>query len=215
MALVCAARPLEMVGDTPCWQLAFWFIALAAVADFCDGLCARLLDEYSPLGGQLDSLSDMVSFGVAPAMLLFNMMYAAGAPFWACLCALLIPLAGALRLAKFNVDTTQTHSFSGLPIPANAMFCIGLASMLGSEGGVSLYAAVGCMVAIAFLMVAPVRMYSFKLTSWSLKENWLPYSLAVVGVLCVVFMGWTGLFWAIAYYVITSFLSNLFVRSEA
>lgn len=79
MAIYCAFRPLQYFGGTPGYMYAFYFILLAAAADFCDGLCARLLGTYSDLGKQLDSLSDLVSFGVAPAMLLMN-LFEAGAP---------------------------------------------------------------------------------------------------------------------------------------
>ena len=118
-------------NDTMCgsaikgYECAFILIGLAAVADFFDGLVARLLHAVSAIGAELDSLADLVSFGLAPAMVLYNMMLGHGAGHWA-LVALLLPVFGALRLARFNVDTNQTTTFTGLPIPANAIFWIGL-----------------------------------------------------------------------------------------
>ncbi len=104
-----------------CWI----FIGMAAVFDFCDGASARALHAYSEIGKQLDSLSDLVSFGIAPGMLVLNLIHAHAEHPWMAFAALLIPAAGAYRLAKFNVDTRQTTSFRGLPIPANAIFWIG------------------------------------------------------------------------------------------
>ena len=212
MAIMCATAPLDVIGGHPAYMTAFCFILLASVADFMDGLSARMLDRYSPLGKQLDSLSDLVSFGVAPAMLLSGLMTAAGAPLWSRLCCMLIPLCGALRLANFNIDATQSRSFKGLPIPAAALFCIGLASLMASEGGVNLLAAVGCIIAVSLLMVVPVRMYSFKVSDFSLKANLLPLSVVAVAVVCICVWGWTGLFFAVGYYVLSAFIASTFVQ---
>ena len=211
LAIYCSFHPLEDMGcGTPGYKFAFYFILLSAVADFCDGLAARLLGAQSELGVQLDSLSDVVAFGVAPAMLLLNLFQACGAPRWLCLLCLLIPLMGALRLARFNTDKTQTTSFLGLPIPSCALFCIGLAALTVSTGGVGLYAAAGCVAAIALLMVVPVRMYSLKMKNFRLVDNLLRYILLVVAALCLWFFGWEGFFYIIAYYVISSFIVGLF-----
>lgn len=208
MAIVCASHPLEIWNDIPAYRLGFIFILMAATADFFDGLSARMLGRYSDLGKQLDSLSDLVSFGVAPAMLLFHMMQESGAPFAACLSTLLIPLFGALRLGRFNIDTTQSDTFSGLPIPAAALFSVGLASIIASDTGAGLYGVVGCNIAIALLMVAPVRMYSFKIKRLTASTLFLPISLAAISVICICLMGWTGLFYAVAYYVLSSFVAS-------
>lgn len=212
---MCASAPLSTIAGYPAYVIAFSFILLASVADFLDGLSARLLGAYSPLGKQLDSLSDLVSFGVAPAILLSGMLGAGGAPLWSRLLCLLIPACGALRLARFNIDSSQTHTFKGLPIPANALFCIGLSAILASPTGANLYAVVGCVVAIAIFMVLPVRMYSFKLSNFALRDNLLPFSLAVVGVICIIMWGWQGLFYTVGYYILSSFVSNMFVREPA
>lgn len=213
MAIMCAAHPLEMISGHPAYLIAFCFILLASVADFMDGLSARMLGEYSALGKQLDSLSDLVSFGVAPAMLLSNLMMEAGAPLWSRLLCLLIPVCGALRLARFNIDTSQSHSFRGLPIPAAALFCIGLASMLTSAHGVNLYAAAGCVTAIAVIMVAPIRMYSFKTADCGIRHNLLPLSLVVVAAACIAVWGWSGLFYAVGYYILSAFVSSTFTQT--
>ena len=111
LAIVVAFDPFSTtaVMGLKGYQLAFVFIALGAVADFCDGLVARLIHAVSALGKELDSLSDCVTFGLAPAMILFNVMVPAGCPQWMCYAALIIPVFGALRLARFNVDTNHIH----------------------------------------------------------------------------------------------------------
>lgn len=91
----------------------------AAVFDFCDGLAARLLNAHSPIGKELDSLADMVSFGVLPAVMLYMMI--GGAVWWVRCIPLLLAAFSALRLAKFNVDTRQESNFLGLPTPASAL----------------------------------------------------------------------------------------------
>lgn len=209
LALYCAFHCTQTISGYPGYLVCFFCIAVAALADFCDGLSARLLGAYSKIGAQLDSLADLVSFGVAPAFLLFNLFEKAGGPEWLSLLCLLIPLAGALRLAKFNVDDTQSTTFSGLPIPGCAIFCIGLASMVPE--GVNMWAAAGSVVFAALLMVLPVRMYSLKFSSLALRGNILRYLLVIVAVACIVIWGWSGLYYLIAYYVLTSFLSSFVV----
>ncbi len=209
MAIYCAFRPLQYFGGTPGYMYAFYFILLAAAADFCDGLCARLLGAYSDLGKQLDSLSDLVSFGVAPAMLLMNLFEAGGAPRWICMLCLAIPVAGALRLGRFNIDNSQATIFRGLPIPAAALFCIGLAAMTAEGRGVNLYAAAGCVIAISLLMAAPVNMYSLKFKSLAPKDNILRYLLVVIAVVCISVWHWQGLFYLVAYYAVSAFAADL------
>ncbi len=211
MGIYCAFHCTETFGSTPGYMMSFYCILLAAVADFCDGLCARLLGAYSELGKQLDSLSDLVSFGVAPAFLLFNLFRAGHAPLWVSLLCMLIPMMGALRLARFNIDPDQASTFKGLPIPSCALFCIGLAAITAqTPTGVNLWAAAGSVVAIALLMVAPVKMYSLKFKHLGLKGNLLRYSLVIAAVLCIGLAGWQGLYYLIGYYVISSFIANLF-----
>ena len=103
------------------------FILIAAVCDFLDGLSARLLHAYSDMGKELDSLSDLISFGLAPGLMVYALLndyllLPYGNLEYLAYIALLIPVAGGIRLAKFNVDDRQTTSFIGLPIPANALF---------------------------------------------------------------------------------------------
>ena len=109
-------------------------IGLSALFDFLDGMAARLLHAYSPMGKELDSLADLISFGLAPGFMAMHFMLYDSVfhgindsyQIWWALSALLIPIFSALRLAKFNIDARQTTSFIGLPVPANALFWIGI-----------------------------------------------------------------------------------------
>ena len=111
----------------------YLLIALAALWDFLDGLVARALGAVSAIGKELDSLCDLVSFGLAPGLLVYFMLDDCTDSLLRFV-ALLIPVCGALRLARFNVDTQQTTTFTGLPIPANAMFWMGATALFAQWG---------------------------------------------------------------------------------
>lgn len=211
MATACAFSPFEDFYGFRGYEACFLFIMLGAVADFFDGFCARLLDVHSPIGADLDSLSDLVTFGVAPAMLLLNLFAASPAADWMRWCVMLIPLCGALRLARFNVDSTQTTVFRGLPIPSCALFCIGLGAVMVSPSGFNPYAALGCTVFIALLMVAPIRMISLKFKSFRPdSQNLMRYMLMVSAPVCLILWGWAGFMILICIYIVLSFISGMF-----
>lgn len=190
---------------------AFIFIGAASVFDFCDGFSARLLHAYSPLGKELDSLSDLVSFGLAPAFLVMNVMRTYGAPLWVSASALLIAVMGALRLAKFNVDTRQTTSFIGLPIPANAIFWIGTLAWIDSHAYPGNIAMVILILAVSLLMVSELKMFSLKFANLSWRENVRRYVILAAAVLFVLTEGVSGLAWTIILYILIS----LFGRKTA
>lgn len=207
LAIVVAFKPFDTVlWGLQGYQLAFVLIALAAVADFCDGLMARLLHAVSPLGKELDSLSDCVSFGLSPALILYNVMVAAGCDSWVCLMSMMIPVFGALRLARFNVDTNQATTFTGLPIPANAIFWIGFINYYASHHTVSQWIVLVLIVALSLLMVCNLRMFSLKLHGFSLKESYRQLVLVIASVVFVVLAGVSGLACVIAFYVLMSLL---------
>lgn len=206
VAIVLAFRFDDMIGGYAGWRWACLAIAVAAVADFMDGFSARLLHSYSELGKQLDSLSDLVSFGVAPAMLLMNMLRINGQPEWLCWLTLLIPVGGALRLARFNIDTRQTESFIGLPIPANAIFWMGWVAL--GQGSIS-WATMPVAVAFAiiietWLMVSNLRLFSLKFKNIGWKGNESRWILAVCSIALVVWLGLQGLFAIICVYLLLS-----------
>ena len=187
------------------YQVAFVLIALAAVFDFFDGFTARLLHAVSPLGKELDSLSDAVSFGLAPGMVLYNMLVQYEPESGVAYIAMLIPVFGALRLAKFNVSTDQSTTFTGLPIPANAIFWIGFTNFYAEHhADVPVLVVAVLVVALSLLMVCNLRMFSLKLHSLSVKENYKQYLLVLAFVICVGFCGVTGLAWAMLFYIALS-----------
>ena len=189
------------------YQCAFILIALAAVADFCDGLVARALHAVSNIGAELDSLADLVSFGLAPAMVLYNMMLGHGAGHWALL-AMLLPVFGALRLARFNVDPNQSTVFTGLPIPANAIFWIGFLAWYAMHP-VPLWVVILLIVALSLLMVCNLRMFSLKMHNLtSLRENWAQYLQILASVVLVAVLKLPGLAAVIALYVLLSIIKK-------
>lgn len=206
LAIIAASFCLEPFWGLKGFQWAFIFIGIAAVADFMDGFTARMTHAYSALGKQLDSLSDLVSFGVAPALTLFFLLKNIGVDHWLCWTAILIPVAGAFRLAKFNIDDSQTTSFKGLPIPANAIFWIGYASFIfnGIEFLSKWYVFLCFLIIECWLMNSNIPMFSLKMKNLSLKENWQRYLLILAaGVFCFT-LGVGGLFWLILFYVLCS-----------
>ena len=208
----CMAIVTATGGTAPLWgmasyQWAYIFIAIGAVADFLDGFAARALHAYSNLGKELDSLCDLVTFGVAPAMIMLHLFREPGYTEWLAWTALLIPAAGAIRLARFNIDTRQTTTFIGLPIPANAIFWIGYSSLLAHDGVAMLgewYVFLPVLVIECWLMNSPLRIFSLKFKNLALKENMARYLLVLAAVICCVAFGTGGLLWLIVFYVLLS-----------
>lgn len=189
------------------YECAFILIGLAAVADFCDGLAARALHAVSNIGAELDSLADLVSFGIAPAMALYNVMLGQGTGHWA-LVAMLLPVFGALRLARYNVDPTQGTVFTGLPIPANAIFWIGFTAWY-AEHGAPLWIVLVLIVLLSLLMVSRLRMFSLKMHNMSsIKENWAQYLQIIATVTLMAWLKLPGLALAIALYALLSIIKR-------
>lgn len=207
MAIICAFQ-----GFSPLWGLVGWqwsaiFIGIGAVADFLDGFFARILKAYSELGKELDSLCDLVSFGVAPALLVFNVLGGAAEPHWYKWGMLAVPLLAAFRLAKFNIDTRQASFFIGMPVPANAIFWIGYSSMVAHGAAFLILPAVFFPVLLveAWLMVSSLKLMSLKFHDYKFKGlNIWRYFLIVVAIALVFMMGVSGFLWLIVFYVVLS-----------
>lgn len=207
MAIVCGSKGQQPLWGLRAFEWGFIFIAIGAVADFFDGFAARALHAYSDMGKELDSLCDLVTFGVAPAVILLNLMQQLGADPWLAWGAVLIPVAGAVRLARFNIDTRQTTTFIGLPIPANAIFWIGYAAMVASGQALWLsewYCFLPILLLECWLMNSPVRMFSLKIKNFSLATHWPQISLVVALPVCCFALGVGGLLWFILYYILLS-----------
>ncbi len=190
--LLCGALAVRVVLLGGRYETAFMLIILAGVFDFFDGFVARMLGQSSPMGVELDSLADMVSFGLAPAVIMMSLFEGGESLITNSLWVdygryipLLILAFSALRLAKFNIDENQSSEFIGMPTPACALFC-GSLGLLASEGHQipDLYIAL-ISVAMALLLVLPVRMFSLKFKSFALRDNIVRYCflLASVGLL--------------------------------
>ena len=192
-------------------DIAMALIVLAAVFDFFDGLVARALGVSSPIGKDLDSLADVVSFGLAPATLVWYTLQGLGiTSVWSYGVFLLVAFA-ALRLAKFNNDTRQSTSFLGLPVPSNALFFLGYTSslpmvvfLLGSLG--ALVVTLVLTLLFGSLMLGELPMFSFKLTKAPLRALWKQITLVVVSVVSILIFGWAGCSIAIAFYLFLSLL---------
>lgn len=149
-------------------DLAFYLMIAAAVLDFFDGFAARLLNAYSPLGKELDSLADLVSFGLLPAMMMHRRMIEGGEAGFLAYVPLVIVIFSALRLAKFNIDDRQSENFLGLPTPACAIWCGSL--IYAADNGIALgvemmhnpYFIPAASVILALLLVSEIPMLSMK-----------------------------------------------------
>lgn len=203
MAVASAFHFNETIGAMQGYEWAFLFIGLATVFDFCDGLSARLLHAYSALGKELDSLSDLVSFGVAPAALVFNLIQSQTGS-WVAFLAFLIAVFGALRLAKFNIDDRQTTSFIGLPIPANAIFWIGVVAWNVDFRYIGDAWMTALVVLFPLLMVSSLPMFSLKVKTLSLRSNVRRYALLLGTAMLVAALQLAGLLWAIVFYILLS-----------
>lgn len=207
-----------VVGDL---KWAFIFVIASAVCDFFDGFTARLLRQYSDIGVQLDSLADMVSFGVAPSAAMYTFACQSPTmfclPAWAvqtlCFVPFLMAAFSALRLAKFNIDDTQHDSFCGLPTPANALFCTSfvLAAIVGQKA-VELEWVALISVVMSALLVSPIRMFSFKLKSLGWTENKLQYIFVALSVAALILLGIYSVPTIIVIYIVLSTLSWIFSK---
>ncbi|MBO4446923.1 MAG: CDP-diacylglycerol--serine O-phosphatidyltransferase [Bacteroidales bacterium] len=193
------------------FDIAFPLMLLASVFDFCDGLAARLLHAYSPMGKELDSLADMVSFGVLPAVMLYKLMLTCnfGENPLSLVCLLLAVFSG-LRLAKFNVDERQTESFLGLPTPASALLCGSLCYFVAySPASFLAFWCAGQIflplltAALCALLVCELPMFSMKLGTGSADKTlkWKRIIFAVLVVLVVIFTFATGQNWSLAVFL--------------
>ena len=167
------------------YPAAFVAILLAAVFDFMDGFAARLLKAYSPMGKELDSLADVVSFGVAPGAIVFTVMCEAGVSDWLTYFGFIIPLFSALRLAKFNIDERQTTSFIGLPTPANAIFWAGLVFSYSEFLEANINVLLLLTLFFSLLLVSEIPMFSLKFKNATWSSNKIQY-LFLVG--CVIIL---------------------------
>ncbi|MBQ8099492.1 MAG: CDP-alcohol phosphatidyltransferase family protein [Bacteroidaceae bacterium] len=204
----CIATYMAFEGLT---EMSLCFIIIGAVFDFFDGFAARLLHVSSPIGKELDSLADDVTFGFAPSaivfMLLRDLCSSALLPY----AAFLMAAFSALRLAKFNLDERQTSSFIGLPTPANALFwgafTIGFGNLLADYSWASVV--ILCMLVLScFLLVAEIPMFALKFKHYGVRENAVRYFFLLTAVLLIVLLRTKGIALAIVWYIVLSLLTQ-------
>lgn len=200
-------------------RVAFVLMLAAALFDFLDGFVARLTGQYSPVGAQLDSLADMVSFVVLPTIIAMKIYYLAGGyGAWSAV-MLLITACGALRLARFNVSDDQKREFVGLPVPACALFVGAFGWYMSGRVGFPAaawmqWAVLAAGAALALLMVSPVRMFSLKFEGFGFAGNEVRYTYLLVSLVIVLVAGMPGVGLAILLYILYSFVTWLVERCK-
>ena len=197
-------------------------IFVAAIFDFFDGFAARLLKAYSAIGAELDSLSDVVSFGVAPSFIIYHYLQSTPVsvsissfnviPF----AAFLLAVFAELRLAKFNVDDRQTTSFIGLPTPAMGLFVASLPFTLQNEniafmGGLmtNIYFLLSVVAIFSYLMVSEIPFFSLKIKNLRFKENIHIYVLAAFAFISFIILGFAAIPFVMLFYIIEAMCLNL------
>ena len=200
------------------YEAAILFIILGATFDFFDGMLARLFHVSGPLGKELDSLADDITFGFAPSVIVFSLFKEVQYPaFMQSMTdifpytAFIIAVFSALRLGKFNIDPRQSSSFIGLPTPANALFwgslVVGGHSFLTSDAFNALYLFI-LVLLMSYLLVAELPMFSLKFKNLSWKDNKISYIFLLVCIPLLVIFRISGFAAIILWYILLSLLTK-------
>lgn len=201
------------------YELALLFIVIGAVFDFFDGMVARLLHVSSPIGKELDSLADDITFGFAPSAIVFsflNSMVNAGSSLFTLhsilpFLAFIMAAFSALRLAKFNLDERQAMGFIGLPTPANALFwgslIVGMGDKITSLPYAEYIMLAGVFIS-SWLLIAEIPMFALKFKTWGWKGNEVKYVFLLTCIPLLLLLGVSGLAAIIAWYVVLSVVNS-------
>ncbi|WP_229327132.1 CDP-alcohol phosphatidyltransferase family protein [Flavobacterium ammonificans] len=207
------------------FEMAFYFVSLGIFLDFFDGFFARLFQVSSPLGLQLDSLADMVTSGVVPGIVMYQLMGSSSGypklgwivepfPF----VGFLITLGSCYRLANFNIDTRQTDSFIGLPTPANALFILSLPLVLRNldsffvlELLTNPFVLIGITLLSVYMLNAEIPLFSLKIKQMSLKKNAFQIGFLLSSVVLIASFQYAGIPLVIVLYVLLSVITNVLV----
>lgn len=205
------------------FEMAFYFVSLGIFLDFFDGFFARLFQVSSPLGLQLDSLADMVTSGVVPGIVMYQLMGSSSGypklgwivepfPF----VGFLITLGSCYRLANFNIDTRQTDSFIGLPTPANALFILSLPLVLRNldsffvlELLTNPFVLVGITLLSVYMLNAEIPLFSLKIKQMSVKKNAFQILFLLSSVVLIASFQYAGIPLVIVFYVLLSLINNI------
>ncbi|WP_395050115.1 CDP-alcohol phosphatidyltransferase family protein [Flavobacterium sp.] len=205
------------------FEMAFFFVCLGIFLDFFDGFFARLFKVSSPLGLQLDSLADMVTSGVVPGYVMFNLLsgdydefsHQGILPYL----GFIITLGSCYRLANFNIDTRQTDSFIGLPTPANALFILSLPLVLKHSDSLIVFEILSnqwALLAItlfsAYILNAEIPLFSLKIKDFTFKKNALQIIFLTLSLFLLGFFQYLGIPLIIITYVLLSVVNNKFLK---
>ena len=208
------------------FDLAFYFVCLGIFLDFFDGFFARLFKVSSPLGLQLDSLADMVTSGVVPGVVMYQMIANSSAfptmnsdivfyPFL----GFIITLGSCYRLANFNIDTRQTDSFIGLPTPANALFILSLPLVLKYSDSIIIlelltnhWLLMVITLFSAYILNAEIPLFSLKIKKFNITDNVLQIVFLSLSFVFLLFFEYLGIPMVIIFYVLLSVLNNTFLK---
>jgi CDP-diacylglycerol---serine O-phosphatidyltransferase len=204
------------------YDMAILFIIIGAVFDFFDGMLARLLSVSGPMGKELDSLADDITFGFAPSAIVFSLLKEVDYPEFLLpisdivpYFAFIIAVFSALRLGKFNIDPRQSSSFIGLPTPANALFwgslVVGGHDFLISHSFNALYLII-LIIFMSWLLISEIPMFSLKFKSLSWKKNKISYIFLIVSIPLLLFLGISGFAAVILWYIILSVITSRYSK---
>jgi CDP-diacylglycerol--serine O-phosphatidyltransferase len=228
----CISMVLAFEGNL---IMASLFIVLSAVFDFLDGMSARLLHAYTRIGKELDSLADIVSFGIAPSViiyqllkvtlrtegLLFHMEYPRIYEIIILMSSFIIGVFSALRLAKFNLDTRQAESFIGLPVPANALFIASLPLILFRshfpffrELILNPYFLLSVIFIGSYLLVAEIPMFSLKFKNLNLQKNAIRFIFLGISLILIILLKYIAIPLIILFYILLSVINTFFLKTQ-
>ena len=208
----------SIMGFQAKYEMAILFIILGAVFDFFDGMLARLFHVSGPLGKELDSLADDITFGFAPSVIVYSLFKEVQypdilAPFtdYIPYTAFIIAVFSALRLGKFNIDTRQSTSFIGMPTPANALFwgslVVGGHDFLVSESFNAIYLLILVLI-MSYLLVAEIPMFSLKFKNLTWNDNKISYIFLLVCIPLLIFLQISGFAAIILWYIFLSAITK-------
>ena len=200
LAIGCVGIYYTLKGDG---IEAFYFVIAAGLFDFLDGFAARMLKVQSEIGKQLDSLSDLVSFGLLPSFFMLQWLQESSAYFWV---AIIIAVFSAIRLAVFNLDESQSDSFKGLPTPANAIM---LTSFIFLPFEIYEYTLISICVFSAIMLVSPIRLIALKFSSSGWKGNEDRWILIIGILILLIIFRWASSPYIIPFYIMVSVISDV------
>ncbi len=217
--LFCGCIAIVFVAKLD-FENAFYFVCLGIFLDFFDGFFARLFKVSSPLGLQLDSLADMVTSGVVPGFVMFQMLQRLekNPDIFSIYSAIgfLITLGACYRLANFNIDIRQSDSFIGLPTPANTLYIMSLPLIFMNADSEFIkellsnkYALTTMSLFSAFIMNAEIPLFSLKIKSFNLKVNLLQIVFLLISIILLLFFKFLGIAFVISFYILLSIVRNL------